>query len=329
MLSVPTSTHAGVFSTFSGKVKAIFLPEEVKATTTNIETSQTISLFKPVVVDDETSTSAEATDASSSESLKAVSGTLRVSTEDIDFPMNDTISVYEVKKGDTLTDVAKLFGVSKNTIIWANDLKSSKISQGDVLVILPMTGIRHTIKKGDTIASIAKKYKADIDDVAKFNGIASDTKLALGDTILVPEGEITVVAPPVKKVIVKGKILESYANTTPSGFLTRPLAGGTKTQGIHGHNAVDIAATRGTPVYAAASGKAIVVRLGSYNGGYGNMIVIQHANNVQTVYAHLQSAAITNGETVTQGQQIGLVGNTGRSTGPHLHFEVRGAKNPF
>jgi murein DD-endopeptidase MepM/ murein hydrolase activator NlpD len=329
-LFAPSVTYAGVLSSFSGKVKAIFLPDIDSTTTNKVETSQTISLFKPVVIDGDDTTSGVERDASSSESLQAVSGPMRISTEDIDFPTNDTISVYEVKKGDTLADVAKLFGVSKNTIIWANDLKSQKLTPGDVLVILPMTGLKHVVKKGDTVTSIAKKYKADTDDIAKFNGIAPDAKLAVGDTLLVPEGEIAL-APitPKKSTTVKGKILERYTNTTPDGFLTRPVIGGTRTQGIHGHNGIDIAATPGTPVLASAGGTVAAAKVGGYNGGYGNMIIIIHPNNVQTVYAHLRSVNVVSGQTVAQGEQIGTVGNTGRSTGPHLHFEVRGAKNPF
>jgi murein DD-endopeptidase MepM/ murein hydrolase activator NlpD len=255
---------------------------------------------------------------------------MRVSTEDTDFPTSDTISVYEVKKGDTLADVAKLFGVSKNTIIWANNLKGDKLTPGDTLVILPMTGLKHVVKKGDTVTSIAKKYKADVDDIAKFNGIVPDARLAVGDTLLVPEGEIAVMpSAPKKSTTAKGKVLERYSNLTPDGFLTRPVIYGTKTQGIHGHNGIDIAATPGTPVLAAAGGTVAAAKVGGYNGGYGNMIIIIHPNNVQTVYAHLRSVSVVSGQTVAQGEQIGTVGNTGRSTGPHLHFEVRGAKNPF
>jgi murein DD-endopeptidase MepM/ murein hydrolase activator NlpD len=82
-------------------------------------------------------------------------------------------------------------------------------------------------------------------------------------------------------------------------------------------------------VLASAGGTVAAAKVGGYNGGYGNMIIIIHPNNVQTVYAHLRSVNVVSGQTVAQGEQIGTVGNTGRSTGPHLHFEVRGAKNPF
>jgi murein DD-endopeptidase MepM/ murein hydrolase activator NlpD len=238
--------------------------------------------------------------------------------------------VYEVKKGDKIEDVAKLFNVSVNTIMWANNLASKTIVAGETLIILPITGIKHSVKKGDSVNSIAKKYKADTTDIASYNGISVDATLALGDIILVPDGEI-VVAPPKVKIskTKKSPILSIYSYTAPSDFLVRPIAGGRKSQGIHGHNAIDLTSSIGTPVVAAASGRVIAVKVGGYNGGYGNMIIISHDKGIQTVYAHLRSVSVTQGESVTQGQQIGELGNTGRSTGPHLHFEVRGAKNPF
>lgn len=274
--------------------------------------------FKPVVVNDEEIDPLEST---SNGSLSVTTGSLRVSTEDIEYPIDDTISVYEVKKGDTLATVAKLFGVSKNTILWANDLKSEKISPGDTLLILPITGVRHIAKNGDTVALIAKKYKGDVEDIAKYNGISSETKLAAGDIILVPEGEVTITA--------KAPIKTPAKSSAPAGFLKRPLIGGVKTQGIHGHNGVDIAGPVGMPIYASAQGVVISAKSGGYNGGYGSMVIISHAGKIQTIYAHMNRVDVVVGQAVSQGQVIGTLGNTGRSTGPHLHFEVRGAKNPF
>lgn len=330
MVIGPEKADAGIISSFKDKVKAVFLTPNQNITAEESATSQTMAVFKPVVVDDDADI--DEIDASSSGVLSATTGTLRVSTEDVDFPTDDTISVYEVKKGDTLATVAKLFNVSKNTIIWANDLKSEKLTPGDTLVILPITGVKHTVKNGDTVATIAKKYKGDVDDIAKYNGIAPDAKLAVGDVIIVPEGEIAVTTTTktsTGKTVVKTKILDSYANSTPSGFLVRPIIGGRKSQGIHGHNGVDLAANIGTPIMASASGVVISAKSSGYNGGYGSMVIISHAGNIQTVYGHMSRVDVVPGQTVSQGQVIGAVGNTGRSTGPHLHFEVRGAKNPF
>ena len=329
----PVTTHAGALSDFTEKVKAIFVKND-EDTVPDSGTPQTMSLFKPTVVDAAAVSGGEADNTQDLDVMQATSGSLRLSTEDIDFPTSDTISVYEVKKGDTLATVAKLFNVSKNTIMWANDLKSQSLTPGDTLVILPMTGIKYVVKKGDTIASLARKYRADEGDIAKFNGIGDDTDLTEGDTLLIPDGEIAIAQPTTvksknSKGIVRTKILNTYSYTAPAGFLIRPIIGGRKSQGIHGHNGVDLAAAPGTPVMAAASGRVIVAKMGGYNGGYGNMIIMTHDNGIQTVYAHLRAIYVSPGQTVPQGQQIGELGNTGRSTGPHLHFEVRGAKNPF
>lgn len=323
----PQSANAGVFSSFTEKVKAVFLGSQA-IMADDTASSQGMPAFKPVVVHDE---EIDTLDSTANGSLSATTGSLRVSTEDIDYPTDSTISVYEVKKGDTLATVAKLFGVSKNTIVWANDLKSERISPGDTLVILPVTGVKHTVKNGDTITSIARKYKGDVEDISKYNGIASDAKLASGDIIIVPEGEITITTTTRSngKTIVRNKVLDSYKNSAPSGFLARPLVGGMKTQGIHGHNGVDIAGPIGLPIYASANGIVISAKPTGYNGGYGSMVIISHAGNIQTIYAHMSRVDVFAGQAVSQGQVIGALGNTGRSTGPHLHFEVRGAKNPF
>ena len=108
-----------------------------------------------------------------------------------------------------------------------------------------------------------------------------------------------------------------------------PLPSAVRTQGIHGYNAVDLAAPFGTPIVAAASGRVIVSRSGGWNGGYGTYVVIDHPDGTQTLYAHMSRVAVWQGAQVVAGQVIGYVGSTGRSTGPHVHFEVRGAVNPF
>ncbi len=324
----PLLANAGTLAALTEKFKAIFVADSVDEDQQTLATSQTMVLFKPVVVESNSSSSEENQDVNQT-SLQAVSGPLRISTEDVVFPASDKISVYEVKKGDTLNGIAKLFGVTVNTIVWANDLTSRTAVKGDTLIILPITGIRHTVKKGETITAIAKKYKADSQDVAIYNGLAVNASLEIGDTVIVPDGEIQVVQPVKPKASNQPRVLNSYTYTAPSGFLVRPISGGRRSQGVHGHNGVDLAASIGTPVFAAAAGTVIAARNGGYNGGYGSMIIISHANGIQTVYAHLNDIYINQGQSVTQGQTIGEVGNTGKSTGAHLHFEVRGAKNPF
>lgn len=231
------------------------------------------------------------------------------------------ISVYVVREGDTIGEIATMFGVSTNTIVWANDLKTKTLKVGQELAILPISGVRHTVKSGDTLQSITKKYKADLEEILSYNNISADAKIAAGDTIIIPDGVVSASV---------SSVASSVSQTSaPSGYYLRPINGGRKSQGIHGYNGIDIAASVGTPVMASASGTVILSKTSGYNGGYGLYIVIKHGNGTQTLYGHMSRVDVTVGQMVGQGEVIGALGNTGRSTGPHLHFEVRGARNPF
>ena len=231
------------------------------------------------------------------------------------------ISEYVVREADSLSQIADMFGVSVNTILWANEIKDSNtIQPGDTLIILPVSGVRHVVKAGDTLKAIAAKYQGDIDDIVAYNLLTDTTNLVPGTTIVVPGGEV------------KSETPKKAAGKAAGGggkYFIHPLPGSVRTQGIHGYNGVDLGASAGTPIRAAADGTVILSRSGGWNGGYGNYVVIKHGNGTQTLYAHNSSNAVATGETVTQGQVIGYVGSTGRSTGMHLHFEVRGATNPF
>lgn len=238
-----------------------------------------------------------------------------------------SISLYEVREGDSLSEIADMFNVTINTILWANDIKdASTIQPGDTLLILPVSGVQHKVAKGETLAGISKKYDADLGEVAAFNGLDEGIALAAGDTIIIPGGDL---APKASAKTTTKKSTASKALPAISGYFGNPVPGSRLTQGIHGYNGVDLGAPSGTPVYASAAGSVIVAKGGGgYNGGYGNYLVISHDNGTQTLYAHLSSLAVAGGA-VAKGDLVGYVGNTGRSTGYHLHFEVRGAKNPF
>jgi murein DD-endopeptidase MepM/ murein hydrolase activator NlpD len=237
------------------------------------------------------------------------------------------ISIYVVKSGDTLSQIAEMFGVSVNTVKWANNISAgSTIRPGETLVILPVTGVQHTVAKGETLKSIVKKYGGDLEEVLQYNGLAEGAALAVGDTIVIPHGEV---AAPASSGSSAPRIVQGGGGPELVGYYLRPLLGGKKSQGLHGYNAVDLGAPAGTPILASAAGRVIVARTGGWNGGYGNYVVIAHENGTQTLYAHNSSNIVSAGQYVVQGQVIGYVGSTGRSTGAHLHFEVRGAKNPF
>lgn len=243
-------------------------------------------------------------------------------------PARGLIFVYTVRPGDTIASIAKAFDVSANTILWANGLANPRgLRVGDQIVILPVTGVQHTVAKGDTIASIAKKYRADVADILESNGLAEDGVLAVGGVILVPDGELAAPAPAAPGPSAPSR---SFANLPAlQGYYLRPISGGSKSRGIHGYNGVDLANSCGLPVVAAAAGRVIIARAGGWNGGYGRYVVISHSNNTQTLYAHLKDLVVDVGATVDQGDAIGSIGSSGNSTGCHVHFEVRGAKNPF
>lgn len=267
--------------------------------------------------------------------LLAYAGPSGTIADVIKLPPSDRISVYVVRPGDTLSEIASMFGVSTNTILWANNLRNAKdMHPGDTLLILPVSGVEHTIVKGDTLKSLAKKYGADSGEIAQYNGLDPAASLAAGTTLIIPGGEIVAPAPAPRRSGSSGRTLyEPYlggGGPDLGGYFVWPVGGGSITQGLHGWNAIDIGAARGTPIYAAADGTAIIARNnGGWNGGYGNYVVITHANGTQTLYGHMTHAIVTAGQSVKQGQIIGYVGRTGLSTGPHLHFEVRGAANPF
>lgn len=240
-------------------------------------------------------------------------------------PKSDQISVYVVREGDTLSQIADMFDVSANTIRWANDLRGA-ITPGETLVILPISGIQYTIKKDDTIGSIAKKYDGDADEIRLYNGL-DDEGLVVGEQIVIPNGEIE--APKATPASSSGPRLTRGGGPTYAGYYRRPIDGGVISQRLHGYNAIDFATYAGAPIYAAASGQVIVSKGSGWNGGYGAYVVIKHGNGTQTLYAHNSGNAVAVGQWVEQGSVIGYVGSTGRSTGNHVHFEVRGATNPF
>jgi len=325
-VSVPSFTHAGVFSF----IASFFAQEASAEAPTSTVNTQNVGLLEAAINPDPNP-------AKGGGDITVVGGVALLSETgpigtlaDIEEAHSDTISLYVVRRGDTLGAIAKMFGVTTNTIRWANDITGGIIQPGQTLVILPITGVRHTVTKGDTIQGIAKKYKADLNEIMQYNDIDESTKLAIGEVVVVPEGEVS--PPPVTRTSSSAgrpATLRGANGPDLDGYYIRPLIGGKKTQGLHGYNGVDVASYLGAPILAAASGQAIIARGSGWNGGYGTYIVIAHANGTQTLYAHLSSLAIYEGKQVVRGEIIGYMGSTGRSTGTHLHFEVRGAKNPF
>lgn len=247
---------------------------------------------------------------------------------DITDTKSNQISYYTVQEGDTLSFVASDFGVTINTIIWANNLKNiNDLRPGDELKIPPVNGVVHTIKRGDTIASIAKRYGADEEKIIKFNALPKDGSIQVDHELVVPDGKTA--AAKTSGLMAKSVTIKRFAYFPDFGdFFMAPLNG--RNWGIiHGRNGIDIAAPCGTPVFAAASGVAAIVDATGRNGGFGKYIKIVHSNGTETLYAHNSKLLVNQGKQIEKGQQISLVGTTGRSTGCHLHFEVHGARNPL
>ena len=235
------------------------------------------------------------------------------------------ISTYTVQEGDTLSFIASDYGVSVNTIIWANNLRDADaISPGIDLKIPPVTGVLHKVKKGDTLATIAKKYGVEEDKIKTFNSLPQAEDLQIDAEIVVPGGKINT---PV--VATQSNTAKRFAYLPSlSGYFMQPATGYNWGR-IHGRNGVDVANSCGTPIYASADGTVTLSDAVGYNGGFGKFIKIDHPNGTETLYAHASQLLVGVGEAVVRGQHIAVMGSTGRSTGCHVHFEVHGAKNPL
>lgn len=233
---------------------------------------------------------------------------------------------YEVASGDTISSIAQKFGISADTIKWANGLTSDAIKPGQTLKILPVSGVSHTVKSGDTLESVAKKYSAEPQAIVDFpfNDVPDDFKLKVGQLLIVPDGsppEVKVPKPrPQPQYLAQGP--QSPAFSAPGGGQFIWPAGGQITQYMAWyHPGVDIA-NRAVPGIAAADGGVVVIAGWPDGMGYGNRVVLDHGNGYRSMYAHLSNVYVSVGETVSRGQLIGQMGSTGRSTGPHLHLEI-------
>ncbi|MDO8559494.1 MAG: peptidoglycan DD-metalloendopeptidase family protein [bacterium] len=243
-------------------------------------------------------------------------------------PRSD-IMVYTVQDGDTISGVAVRFGISINTILWENGLTAySIIRPGQKLTILPISGLRHKVARGETVGKIATRYSVDADAIISANKLASANDLQVGELLLVPGGA----KPRPTPTYALQRPGASTPTITGSGKMGWPASCRRITQYFGWrHTGVDIACSNGTAVYAADDGRVIKAQ-GGWNGGYGIMVVLQHPDGSQTLYGHNSKLYVQVGDEVARGQAIAAIGSTGRSTGPHLHFEVRAGgyrRNPF
>ena len=228
-----------------------------------------------------------------------------------------TYQVYKVKSGDTIIGIARKFGLSNiSTLISVNDIGNVRqLAAGQKLRIPSVDGIIYTVKKGDSINSVVDKYGIKLSQLLDVNDLSSDV-LSVGQQLFLPGAVMD--SQSLKNAMgdmFKLPIAVSFRWTSPYGYRTNPVTG--KKNSFH--TGTDMACPTGTPILASMSGTV------SYTGSsnvWGNYVIINHNNGYQTLYAHMSKIIAKKGQWVSQGTRIGLVGNTGMSTGPHLHFTV-------
>ena len=268
-------------------------------------------------------------------------------------------TIHTVKEGESLEKLSNRYGISTQTIVWVNKLEEGQsIQPGQELLILPVDGVLHTVKRGQTLLGIADLYDIPSDTIAEQNKVRGGYIL-VGQELIIPGGS-PVIAPPVQVAVApeqkpkpkpepakpvakkpapvqpKPKPSPSFATTPTSGVLQKPCSDKCFiTQYFHrGHFALDMQEKGGGPIYAAEAGVVTRADYG-WNGGYGNVIEIDHGNELITLYAHNSDLHVGVGDHVQRGQKIADMGNTGLVYGPtgiHTHFEVqlRGIKkNPL
>ncbi|MCZ7539230.1 MAG: M23 family metallopeptidase [Anaerolineae bacterium] len=269
-----------------------------------------------------------------------------------------TVITYTVKKNDNLRSIAGRFGLSENTIIWSNDrFYVNAMRIGLELNILPVDGVYHRVQQPQPIADIAAEYAVDPYDIidSEYNtlfGAAPQTILPEGLWVVVPGGTgstepiywdpgivmtttTTDGSNPVGTGVNAGADVASFAVGDPGSCGRQVVAGGSAPVGAPiwarykitqdfswNHGGIDLAVPPGTPVYAAGGGT--VIFSGWSTWGYGYTVVIAHGGTL-SVYGHLNGAFVGCGQVVTAGQNIAVTGSSGRSSGPHLHFEIRGS----
>lgn len=257
---------------------------------------------------------------------------------------------YTVDTGDSVFGIAQTFGLKPESVLWANydQLNDNPdiLSLGMELKIPPVDGVLYEWKEGDTLQGVADRFEAKPEDILNWPGNELDLidpKFEPGQVIMVPGGHREYrqwIVPTIPRgnagvsssLYGAGACSGSYDGAYGTGTFVWPAANHYLSGNDYwsGHLALDIAAGAGAAVYAADSG--VVVFSGPALGGYGNMVMIDHGNGYQSLYAHMSQVSVGCGASVSQGQYIGLAGSTGHSTGPHLHFEVRylgGFVNPW
>lgn len=248
------------------------------------------------------------------------SGNLLDSENSLDIAKHFTEPVsfknYTVRSGDTISGIAKKFGLGNiSTLISVNDIGNVRqLAAGQKLKIPSIDGVIYSVKSGDSLNSIVSKYGISLETLVDVNELSSEV-LQKGQQLFIPGvGLDKQTLQNAMGDMFKMPISAKFRWSSPYGSRIDPIAGVKSF-----HTGVDMACPTGTPIYASMSGKVITAGI---NRVYGNYVIIDHGNGYQTLYAHMSKIIATKGQWVSQGTRIGLVGSTGYSTGPHLHFTV-------
>ncbi|MCD6363269.1 MAG: peptidoglycan DD-metalloendopeptidase family protein [Synergistetes bacterium] len=236
------------------------------------------------------------------------------------------VFTYVVKPGDTLWDIARKFKITVDTLISANKLKRIDLLKiGQVIKVPNVPGVFHKVSKGETLKKIARMYKVKLESIKKYNPNVKTLKP--GMLVFIPGGKLKRGGLPSRprwlasRLSRKRFIWPVYGRITSKfGWRRSPFS-----RRMEFHPGLDIRGAVGKPIRASRSGR---VKYAGWQRGYGLVIVVDHGGGWETRYAHCSRIYVRVGQYVRQGQIIGRVGNTGRSTGPHLHFEIRNRGRP-
>jgi murein DD-endopeptidase MepM/ murein hydrolase activator NlpD len=222
-------------------------------------------------------------------------------------------SSYRVRRGDSVSKIAAAHALSMDAIIASNGISNARrLREGETLRLPNMDGIPYTVKRGDSLSKISASLGVPLEAILDANDIQTDT-ITQGTVLFIPGARMR--SEDLKMALgelfiypIRGRL------TSPYGWRDDPISGVRRF-----HAALDLAAPIGVPVKAAMDGR---VSSAGVNATYGKFIILSHSGGYQTMYAHLSAFTVRQGESVSQGAKIGEVGNTGYSTGPHLHFAI-------